>query len=116
MAIYNNTKKLAKSKKYNIKGKTHTYRSLCNKVIAFLKVKPRSPTVILKHLGVTANSQVHLLPTMLSDGLIEVYRIPKTDKLVYSYIKRNLLQELMYPHDKILKRFTIISRKTMRCK
>ena len=112
MATYNSTKKLAKNKVYEINGETHTYHSLCTKVKKMLKVAPRSPSYILKELGIEANSHVHLLPTMMSDGVIEMHRIPKSDKLVYTANKKNRLQELLIPRDKLFKRFKILSRIT----
>ena len=112
MATHNSTKKLAKHKVYEVNGETHTYHSLCTKVKKMLKDTPRSPSYILKELGIEANAHVHLLPTMMSDGVIEVYRIPKTDKLVYTVSKRNLLQELLIPRDKLFKGFKILSRTT----
>ena len=112
MATYNSTKKLAKRRVYEINGETHTYHSLCTKVKKMLKDTPRSPSYILKELGIEANAHVHLLPTMMSDGVIEVYRIPKTDKLVYSANNINLLQELLIPRDKLFKGFKILSRTT----
>ena len=112
MARHNSTKKLVKNKVYEVNGETHTYHSLCTKVKKMLKVAPRSPSYILKELGIQSNAFVHLLPTMMSDGVIQMYRTPKTDRLMYSANTINLLQEVLIPRDKLFKGFKILTRTT----
>lgn len=108
---HNTTKRLTKKKTYLIDGNVYTYDEMSNKVIAYLKKGEQTPTEIIKQLGLDSVSHVHLLPTMLSDGLIDSYRKHSSDVLMYRHIKNNLLQELLYPIEKVIGQLNLTGKR-----
>ena len=108
---HNTTKRLTKKKEYVIDGNIYNYAEISDKVIVYLKNGEQTPTEIIKQLGLDSVSHVHLLPTMLSDGLIDSRRKHSSDVLVYMHIKSNLMQELLYPIEKVIGRLNLTGKR-----
>ena len=108
---HNTTKRLTKKKEYVIDGNIYSYAEMSDKVIAYLKKGEQTPTEIIKQLGLNSVNHVHLLPTMLSDGLIDSRRKHSSDVLVYTRTKSNLLQELLYPIEKVIGRLNLTGKR-----
>ena len=99
----NPTKRLSQTRTYVIAGEKYDYTAICNKVVTELKNKELSPKEIIDWVGMYSPvSCIHLLPTMLADGLIDYRRKYSSDILVYTSKKSNRLQDLLYPRDKFL--------------
>lgn len=78
-------------------GNEFTYPQMCGKVNEALGDNTWQGKTIFHHLNMDHMANVHLLPTMTNDNLLEHMRRGVNDMLFYRRLKRNLLQELLHP-------------------
>ena len=69
----------------------------------------RSIKEVSDHIGCTYQKAITMLRSMMSRGLVDSYK--SNIKTYYKAIGINLLQELLHPKDKILKRMKVKSTK-----
>ena len=88
----------AKTKTYvDNDGNKFTYSQICDKVNEVLGDNTWRGQTIFDHLNMDHMANVHLLPTMAHDLMLEHIRRGVTDVLFYRKLGRNLLQELLRP-------------------
>lgn len=88
----------AKSKTYvDNDGNKFTYSQICDKVNEVLGGNTWRGQTIFQHLNMDHMANVHLLPTMAHDLMLEHIRRGVADVLFYRKLGRNLLQELLRP-------------------
>ena len=88
----------AKQKIYvDFDGNKFTYSQMCDKVNKVLGENIWQGKTIFTHLKMDHMENVHLLPTMANDNLLEHIRRGASDTLVYRKHGVNLLQELLHP-------------------
>ena len=88
----------AKKKIYVDKeGNEFTYSQMCDKVNEVLGDNTWQGKTIFDHMNMDHMANVHLLPTMTNDNLLEHIRRGVNDMLFYRKAEVNLLQELLHP-------------------
>lgn len=88
----------AKKKTYTDKeGNEFTYSQMCDKVNEVLGDNTWQGKTIFDHMNMDHMANVHLLPTMTNDNLLEHIRRGVNDMLFYRKAEVNLLQELLHP-------------------
>ena len=78
-------------------GNKFTYSQICDKVNNILGENIWQGKTIFTHLKMDHMENVHLLPTMAHDNLLEHIRRGASDTLFYRKLGVNLLQELLHP-------------------
>ena len=88
----------AKQKIYvDFDGNKFTYSQICDKVNNLLGENIWQGKTIFNYLKMDHMENVHLLPTMAHDNLLEHIRRGASDTLFYRKLGVNLLQELLHP-------------------
>jgi hypothetical protein len=88
----------AKQKIYvDFDGNKFTYSQICDKVNNLLGENIWQGKTIFNYLKMDHMENVHLLPTMAHDSILEHVRRGASDTLFYRKLGINLLQELLHP-------------------
>ena len=88
----------AKQKIYvDFDGNKFTYSQICDKVNNILGENIWQSKTIFNYLKMDHMENVHLLPTMAHDSILEHVRRGASDTLFYRKLGVNLLQELLHP-------------------
>jgi hypothetical protein len=88
----------AKQKIYvDFDGNKFTYSQICDKVNNILGENIWQSKTIFNYLKMDHMENVHLLPTMAHDSILEHVRRGASDTLFYRKLGINLLQELLHP-------------------
>lgn len=88
----------AKQKIYvDFDGNKFTYSQICDKVNNILGGNIWQGKTIFNYLKMDFMDNVHLLPTMIHDNLLENIRRGASDTLFYRKLGVNLLQKLLHP-------------------
>ena len=88
----------AKQKIYvDFDGNKFTYSQMCDKVNKVIGENIWQGKTIFTHLKMDHMENVHLLPTMAHDSILEHVRRGASDTLFYRKLGINLLQELLHP-------------------
>ena len=81
-------------------GIKFTYSQMCEKVQSVLRNETWRAQTIFQHMNMEHIPNVHLLPTMAHDNIVEPIRRGTSDTLFYRKLGVNLLQELLHPKPK----------------